>query len=202
MSHFEERPTSAHILADGHRVLTRCDGAQYLDGLARHRLGLLEHHDRVGAGGQHAPRVDEDRLAGLDRRRLRSPHGDFAGQGQIGREGFRRAERVRRADCIAVHRAAREGRQGGRSGQGGGQHAPEGVGGGHCLRPNLAGQSAQQDLESFRGRKQCEHLGHGHLVRSTNDRVHSRALTPAAHSSRVTRVPSCAGLQTVILMKG
>jgi len=60
---FEEQVAAGHVFADLDHVLAGGDGAQHLDRLTVDVLGVLDHDHGVGAGREHPPGGDADRLA-------------------------------------------------------------------------------------------------------------------------------------------
>ncbi len=86
-------------------------------------LGVLDHHDRVGAARDHAAGGDRHRLAGLQVERRRDPAGQQLGaQGQAPRGGLAGAVAVRGLQRVAVDVAAVEARDVAGGGDGLGEH--------------------------------------------------------------------------------
>jgi hypothetical protein len=94
------QPTSAkgdhrvffEILAGRDDVLAGCDAAQDLDGGLVQRIGVLQHHDAVGAERQHSAGGDAGRLAGRDGKPRRLAHGDGPNHLEEGGAGLSRTE--------------------------------------------------------------------------------------------------------------
>ena len=121
----QDRIADPHVLAHLDDVFAGRDRPQRFDGRRADLLGLLDHHHRVGAVGQHAAGGDAGALARPDRRRRRAAHEHFVDQLEVGRQTFGGAERVGGAHREAVHRRSAERRQVARRADVFGQHAIE-----------------------------------------------------------------------------
>jgi hypothetical protein len=91
----EEGLAVGDVLADRPDVLALRDGREHLE-FAPHRLGVLDHHHCVGASREFAAGVDPDCPARFDRV-------GALGDSQGDRRPVARAERVLRAERVAVH---------------------------------------------------------------------------------------------------
>ncbi len=77
-----------------------------------HRLGVLQHHDRVCSIRQHTASVDQCTLTGTDFKHGRVSHGNFTDESQVRGQRVCCAECIRCADGVTIHSGALEIRQG------------------------------------------------------------------------------------------
>jgi hypothetical protein len=105
-------------------------------------LRLLDHHDGVGAGRDHAAGVDEGGRAGVKRKGRSLAHRHFAGEVEKGGQTGRGAVGVGSGDGVAIDGGACKFRQILRRDQLLRQHAIQRVGGGDAL-------AAHRRLEVF-----------------------------------------------------
>ena len=100
-------------------------------------LREFQHDDGIGAGGQHAASVDEQRLAPADIALRRLAHFQLAAKPQKGGQRLPRAEGIGCSHSVAVDRALAEGGRRFRRMHIGGERAVEGGGGRYRLRRRL-----------------------------------------------------------------
>lgn len=165
-----------HVLAHLQHILPRGHGANNLNLLRAGRLGMFYLHHRVGAVGQHAAGVNDDRLPRPQGQRRRLPHGHLAHNLQQGGQCARRAVGVGGAHGVTIHGAAAEGGQGVRGEDGGGRDPAGGLGSGDGLGRGAPGEMLKEQRPRRSGREDVEELRHGVV------RTRRRASPPAAPS--------------------
>jgi hypothetical protein len=175
----QSRLAVLYVFPDVEGFLAWRNGPQHLDVSSVELLRALDHHDRIGPWRKHATRVNDCRLRWADREFRRTTHQHFTHDGEISRQRLAGSKGIGGADGIAIHRAARKGRQRRKRRQRLGQHAVERIGSGNRFCADRTRQVVKQNLQRICRWKNGEQLWHRpsfNLWRTS--RIFTRTIAP------------------------